>query len=491
MAKNKSVHRCMACGAESLQWVGRCPGCEEWNTLVEEPVAPPAPSGAGGSVVTPDEPALPILEVDAARWVATPTGVGELDRVLGGGLVPGSVTLLGGEPGIGKSTLLTQVAAAMARRPGAPVLYVAAEESSQQVRLRAERLGGLVAGLWLASETSLPAIVGHLDAVRPAVVVIDSIQTIAEPALGSAPGSVAQVRECAARLVREAKARRMAVVLVGHVTKDGGLAGPRVLEHMVDTVLSFEGERHHALRLLRAVKHRFGDTTGLGLFEMSGGGLMGVPDPSGLFLADRRPGVPGSSVVATMDGSRPLLIEIQALVASTPAPQPRRSAQGLDSGRLALLLAVLEKRVGISFSQKDVFALAAGGVKVFDPGADLAMVLALASSSLDRPLPPGLFSCAEVGLGGELRQVPHTSRRLAEAARLGFREVLLPSSAPAAPPGLLTRRVDHVRDAIEAILPSSSSSRAAHPAAAGRKPALVRLDGDRGRRPPRPFRPGR
>jgi DNA repair protein RadA/Sms len=480
MAKSKTVHRCTACGAESLRWVGRCPGCGEWNTLVEEPVGEP---GAAVAWVAPREPAIPILEVDTARWAATPTGVGELDRVLGGGLVPGSVTLVGGEPGIGKSTLLTQVAGSMAGGASSPVLYVAAEESAQQVRARAERLGALVGGLWLASESSLPAIVGHLDAVRPRLLIVDSVQAIAEPGLGSAPGTVGQVRECAARLVHEAKERDIAVVLVGHVTKDGGLAGPRVLEHVVDTVLSFEGDRHHALRLLRAVKHRFGSTAELGLFEMAERGLVGVPDPSGLFLADRRPGATGSAVVPIMDGSRPLLVEVQALVAVAAAPQARRSAQGLDSGRLALLLAVLEKRLGLGFQRRDVFALAAGGVKVADPGADLALALALVSSATDQPIPPRMVACAEVGLAGELRQVSHTSRRLAEAARLGFETVILPRSAPEPPAGLVALRAEHLSEAVALAVPSPA--RGAHPAGLSRGANMVWLDGARARQSPR------
>jgi DNA repair protein RadA/Sms len=393
------------------------------------------------------EPAVPVYEVDMAEWAARPTGIVELDRVLSGGLVPGSVTLLGGEPGVGKSTLLTQVAAAMAHG-GGRVLYVSAEESSQQVRLRAERLDALAPRLWLAAETNLSHIVSHFDAVRPDVVIVDSIQTVHDPELGSAPGSVVQVRECAHRLVREAKERGVAVVLVGHVTKDGGLAGPRVLEHVVDTVLSFEGEHHHALRLVRAVKHRFGSTNEVGLFEMGDGGLIPVPDASALFLADRRPGVPGSTVVPALDGHRPLLVEVQALTIETNAPMARRSAQGLDAGRLAFLLAVLERHAKLAIVKRDVFALAVGGARVVEPGADLAIALAVASSLADVALPDDFVACAELGLGGELRQVGQTPRRLAEAARLGFRRVLLPHSAPEPPPGLTAVRAATIGEAI-------------------------------------------
>ena len=393
------------------------------------------------------------------------TGVSELDRVLGGGLVPGSVTLLGGEPGIGKSTLLTQVAANVASS-GGRALYVSAEESAQQVHQRAERLDALVPDLWLAAETSLPQLLAHLDQVRPAVVVIDSIQTVHDPELASAPGSVGQVRECAHRLVQEAKRRDLAVLLVGHVTKDGGLAGPRVLEHVVDTVLSFEGDRHHALRLLRAAKHRFGSTAELGLFEMSDGGLLPVPDPSGLFLADRRPGVAGSAVVPMMDGHRPLLVEVQALVTTATGPQPRRSAQGIDAGRLALLLAVLDRRAGLTVGPRDVFALAVGGIKVVEPGADLALALAIASSLTDEPLPHDLVACAEVGLGGELRQVAHTPRRLAEAARLGFGRVLLPFSAPEPPSGLVALRAGTLSEALALARRAPTLNTTAHEARA-------------------------
>jgi len=392
---------------------------------------------------------MPISEVDVAAWVRRPTGVPELDRVLGGGLVPGSVTLIGGEPGIGKSTLLLQVLAAMAGT-AQRCLLVSAEESAQQVRMRAERLGALHPRLWLLSETELPAILTALDEVAPAVVVVDSIQTVFDPDLASAPGTVSQVRECAHRLVRVAKDHDLAVVLVGHVTKDGGLAGPRVLEHVVDTVLSFEGERHHALRLLRATKHRFGSSNELGLFEMTGAGLVGVPDAGALFLADRRPGVPGSVVVPTLDGQRPLLVEVQALVAATPTtvPNPRRSAQGVDGGRLALLLAVLDRELHLKLATTDVFALAVGGVRVVEPGADLGLALAVASSAFNRPLPADLVACGEIGLGGELRLVGQTPRRLAEAARLGFTTAVVPASAPDPPPGVRAIRAATLTDAI-------------------------------------------
>jgi len=417
----------------------------------------------GTSSADPIGPAVavpvPIAEVDTAAWAPAATHVGELDRVLQGGLVPGSVTVLGGEPGIGKSTLLLQALAGLAKS-GHRCLYVTAEESAQQVRLRAERLGALPPNLWLVSDTALPHVLGHIESVAPDVVAIDSIQTVFEPSLSSAPGSVAQVRECAHRLVRVSKERAMASVLVGHVTKDGALAGPRVLEHLVDTVLSFEGERHHALRLLRAVKHRFGSTDELGLFEMTEGGLEGVPDPSALFLADRRPGTPGSIVAPVLDGHRPLLVEVQALVAGSNLPAPRRSAQGLDSGRLALVVAVLQERVGLSFHKHDVHTVVAGGVRVVEPGADLALALALASAHSGVAVPDDVVACGEVGLGGELRQVHQTARRLAEAARLGFRCAIVPASAPLSLPGIEVVRVATLKQAVVACTDELGQRRA-------------------------------
>ena len=344
----------------------------------------------------------------AADARPVPTGLPELDRVLGGGLVPGSVTVVGGEPGIGKSTLLLQVAARRVRAPEPPVLYVSGEESGAQVRDRAGRLGAMEPALWLLSETQVGAVVSAMDELSPALVVVDSIQTLVDPDVASSPGSVTQVRDTAHRLVQEAKQRDVAVVLIGHVTKDGALAGPRVLEHVVDTVLSFEGDRHHALRLLRAVKHRYGPTSELGLFEMAESGLAGVADASRLFLSDRVMGIPGSVVVPTLEGHRPLLVEVQALVVPSPLPTPRRSAQGFDQGRLALLVAVLSNRVGLPFVDRDVYASVVGGVRLGEPGSDLGICLALASALTSIAVPGDLIACGEVGLGGELRQVAQT-----------------------------------------------------------------------------------
>jgi len=410
---------------------------------VEE--APPSRSGRTAAAVA----AQPITEIAAADARPVSTGLPELDRVLGGGLVPGSVTVVGGEPGIGKSTLLLQVAAARARA-GAPVLYVSGEESGAQVRDRAGRLSAMEPALWLLPETQVGAVVSTMDQLSPALVVVDSIQTLVDPDVASSPGSVAQVRDTAHRLVQEAKQRDVAVVLIGHVTKDGALAGPRVLEHVVDTVLSFEGDRHHALRLLRAVKHRYGPTSELGLFEMAESGLAGVADASRLFLSDRVMGVPGSVVVPTLEGHRPLLVEVQALVVPSPLPTPRRSAQGFDQGRLALLVAVLSNRVGLPFVDRDVYASVVGGVRLGEPGSDLGICLALASALTSTAVPGDLIACGEVGLGGELRQVAQTPRRLAEAARLGFRRAIVPASAPEAAGDLELVRVTSVAEAVRA-----------------------------------------
>lgn len=402
--------------------------------------------------IAPWQGSVPQLlrDVDAADARPRPTGVAELDRVLGGGLVPSSVTLLGGEPGIGKSTLVLQVLSRLAVG-GARCLLVSAEESAHAVKARAARLGMESPQLWLAAETDLRGLRAAIEQVKPAVVAVDSIQTVWDPDLDSAPGSVAQVRGCAHALVNLAKAAGVTVLLVGHVTKEGALAGPRVLEHVVDTVLSFEGDRHHALRLLRAAKHRFGPTGELGLFEMTDEGLADVPDPSGLFLGDRRAGTPGSAVFPAMEGHRPLLVELQALVTESSLAMPRRSTSGLDGNRLAVLLAVLIRRAAIALGGRDVYVSAVGGVRVSEPGADLALALALASAALDRPLPSDLVVVGEVGLAGEVRQVSQTERRLSEAARLGFARAVVPASAPASV-ALPALRVTTLPEAIARVL---------------------------------------
>ena len=425
MARTRTVFRCMSCGAGAPKWSGRCASCGDWNTLSEE-LEIDDPSTVALAACTPP---TPITSVGGSQGNPVRTGVVELDRVLGGGLVPGSVTLLGGEPGVGKSTLVLQVLAARARA-GAKVLYVTGEESVDQVRLRAERVGALHDGLLLAAETAMGNIAVHIEATQPELVVVDSVQTLFDAQFTSAPGSVTQVRECAHRLVQIAKSTGTSVLLVGHVTKDGQLAGPRVLEHVVDTVLSLDGDRHHDLRLLRSTKHRFGSTDEVGLFTVRSNGLECLADPSSLLLGDRTPDLPGSVVVPAMEGHRPLLVEVQSLVASSSLAQPRRSVQGLDAGRLALLLAVLQQRVGVNLSKHDVYAMVVGGVKVTEPASDLGVCLAAVSSYTDRPIPADVVACAEVGLGGELRQVHRLERRLAEAARLGFTRAIVPHSAP-------------------------------------------------------------
>ena len=435
--RSRSEHfECEACGERAAKWAGRCPSCEAWNSLVARagrvPQAVAAPAvlflrGGGG--------ACPIEDVVDTGHEAQPSGIAEFDRVLGTGLVPGSVTLVGGEPGIGKSTLLLQVVAGFVSA-GWRVLYVAAEESAVQVKARGARLDAIRPGLWLLSETNLETVLAEAERLKPDLVVIDSIQVLHTDDRSSPPGSVGQVRDCALRLVDAAKAHSLAVVLVGHVTKDGSLAGPRQLEHLVDTVLAFEGDRYHALRQLRALKHRFGSTSELGLFEMTDAGLVGLPDASGLFLADRAAGEAGSIVFPLIDGRRPLLVEVQALVVPSPLPMPRRMAEGVDAGRVAMLLAVLERRAGLRVAKSDVHTLAVGGVQVGEPAADLALVVALASSVLGVALPASWVACGEVGLAGEVRAVPHLERRLREAERLGFESALVPASAASTLTGL-------------------------------------------------------
>jgi len=421
------------------------PRCGGWNALVEEP---DAHAKAVGDRAVP----VPLCAVDVSEATPRSTGLAELDRVLGGGVVPGSVTLLGGEPGVGKSTLLLQVLRAVAAA-GATAVLVSAEESAAQVRLRAERLGTLPPSLLLVETTDVRAVTGTLE-LAPDLVVVDSVQAVADPDTVGLPGGVPQVRACAEYLVRLAKTARVAIVLVGHVTKDGALAGPRVLEHLVDTVVTVEGDRHHALRLVRATKHRFGPTGELGLFAMGDAGLEAVADPHRLLLGDRRPGTAGSAVLAAVEGQRALVVEVQALhapAASASAPA-RRAAQGLDAGRLALLLAVLEQHAGLVLGHTDVFASAVGGIRVTEPAADLATALAVASAVAGRPLPPDVVAFGEVGLGGEVRQVAHAPIRLAEAARIGFSRAVVPASCPDGPPGVALLRVTTLADALGLVL---------------------------------------
>jgi DNA repair protein RadA/Sms len=433
MARVRTIFACGECGAQQPKWMGRCPECGAWSSLAEEQVGgSPAPGLGGDPLAAEGGPtgAKPqrLGEVDAEGLPRLSTGIPELDRVLGGGLVPGSVVLLAGEPGVGKSTLALQLAAGLAP---APVLYVSGEESPEQIRLRADRLPA-VPDLAVLAETQLEALAAPWREIGPAAVIVDSIQTLRSDRVESAPGSVAQVRECAAWLAAAAKRQGAALVLVGHVTKDGAIAGPRVLEHLVDVVLQFEGDRSHAFRLLRARKNRFGSTQEVGVFQMSAGGLETVANPSELFLAERRGGAPGSCIAPIVEGTRPMLVEIQALVAPAGYGTARRTSLGVDDGRLALLLAVLDRRAGVDLLSCDVYANAVGGVRVGEPGADLAVALAIASSRLDLPLPPDVAACGEIGLGGEIRRVARTDLRVKEAVRLGFRRILLPEGVPEA-----------------------------------------------------------
>lgn len=456
MSKTRTRYICQKCGHEAARWLGRCPDCGAWNSLLEEVVVEPAKGGGGGSAVPAGlggTPPQPIAAIPMESWSRVSSGVGEFDRVLGGGIVPGSLVLIGGDPGIGKSTLLMQVAGEVARQ-GARMLYVTGEESTQQVKLRAERLDTLAPELYLAAETDIDVIETHARNLQPRFLVIDSVQTILDPSLSSAAATVSQVRACCARLMRLAKSTNTTVFLVGHVTKEGTLAGPRVLEHMVDTVLYFEGDRFQSYRILRAVKNRFGSTDEIGLFEMSDVGLREVPGASELFLAQRPEQAPGSAVVAIIEGTRPLLVEVQALVARSYLAAPRRTATGIDPNRLSMILAVLEKRCGLRMSDKDVYVNVAGGLKIIEPAVDLGVALALASSHRDRPVHPGVVLAGEIGLSGEVRSVHQMDRRLKEAARMGFNRALISSqnAGRGVPEGLEVANVGHVREAIDLAL---------------------------------------
>lgn len=428
MAKAKLLYVCQECGHELPRWAGRCPGCEAWNSIVQEmqPSASAQRPGISLGLSSGEKPvAIGAVDVeDAPRFV---TGFGELDRVLGGGVVPGSVVLVGGDPGIGKSTILLQLAASIAARQG-PVLYVSGEESARQLRLRADRLETLSDRLFVLSETNVELIEQHSLHMKPVLLVVDSIQTVFRPELPSAPGSVTQVREAAAQLLRLAKTQGIAVFIVGHVTKDGSLAGPRVLEHIVDTVLYFEGERHASFRILRAVKNRFGSTNEIGLFEMRDVGLVEVANPSELFLSERPLGVAGSVVVPSLEGTRPLLVEVQALVSASTFVSPRRTADGIDLNRVQLLIAVLEKRVGLLLGNHDAYVKVAGGVRIAEPAVDLGLAVALASSFRDQLPDPRTVVIGEVGLAGEVRAVSRVEQRIREAEKMGFSRVVLPQS---------------------------------------------------------------
>ncbi len=462
MAKPTSRYVCQACGAVTTKWAGRCETCGEWNTILEEPVE--ARPGVGGKPATRRKLDFVGLAGSAEPAPRCPVGIEELDRVLGGGLVPASAVLVGGDPGIGKSTLLLQAAASLARR-GERVLYVSGEEAIEQIRMRARRLGVTDARLDLAAAINVREITAALEhEAGLTMVVIDSIQTMWLDAIESAPGTVAQVRACSFELIRLAKARGFAVVLVGHVTKEGAIAGPRVLEHMVDAVLYFEGDRGHQFRILRAVKNRFGATDEIGVFEMTEEGLAEVPNPSALFLAERRGNISGSAVFAGLEGTRPVLVEVQALLAPNPGGAPRRSVVGWDGGRLAMLLAVLETRCGLRLAASDIYLNIAGGLRVSEPAADLAVAAALASAVSDRPTNPGMVYFGEIGLSGEVRQVAQSEARLKEAAKLGFDAACLPRRVArgnrplAAPAGLRLDEVGHLSDLVARFAPERGAA---------------------------------
>jgi DNA repair protein RadA/Sms len=446
--KAKTLYTCQQCGFGSPKWLGRCPDCGQWNTLVEEL----RPAGATGRTAPPNSQAVRLEEVAATAEARTCCGLAEFDRVLGGGVVPGSLILIGGDPGIGKSTLLLQAMDRLAA--SGSVLYVTAEESARQVKLRGERLRVSATDLYILAETSLETVLERVRELQPDFLVIDSIQTIFSSALESAPGSVSQVRECAGRLMQQAKGTGVSTFITGHVTKDGAIAGPRMLEHMVDTVLYFEGQAGHPYRILRAVKNRFGSTNEIGVFEMKDSGLAQVSNPSELFLAERPAGAAGSVVVPTLEGSRPILVELQALVSSSSFGQPRRTAIGIDHNRVALLVAVLEKKAGLSLLSQDIFFNVAGGVRLDEPAVDLGVVAALASSHLNRPLSERLILFGEVGLAGEIRAVSRPELRIGEAARLGFSHCYLPASCLKnleAPPGMTLHGIRSVAETLDQV----------------------------------------
>ena len=450
MAKAKTIYVCQACGGSNPRWQGQCPACQAWNTL-EESLSESTSSNARFQGLAQAVPRQKLSAIKAEDMPRLPTGVDEFDRVLGGGLVPGGVVLIGGDPGIGKSTLLLQALAEMSAA-GVSVLYSSGEESAAQIALRAKRIALAAPQLEVLAEIQLEKLLTTIDAARPQVVVVDSIQTVYSDALTSAPGSVAQVRECAAQLTRYAKSSGICMLMVGHVTKDGHLAGPRVLEHIVDTVLYFEGDTHSSFRLVRSIKNRFGAVNELGVFAMTEKGLKGVSNPSAIFLSQHAEMVPGACVLVTQEGSRPLLVEIQALVDTAHIPNPRRLAVGLEQHRLAMLLAVLHRHAGIACFDQDVFLNAVGGVKISEPAADLAVLLAIQSSIRNRALPKELIVFGEVGLAGEIRPCPRGQERLKEAAKLGFTIAIIPkANLPKSKiPGLRFIPVERIDEAITA-----------------------------------------
>jgi len=453
-AKAKTVFICQQCGNTSPKWMGRCPDCGEWNTLVETTLEPEPPTGRRGGLAPSNSAPQALPDIPADGYARIPVPMGELSRVLGGGIVPGSAVLIGGDPGIGKSTLLLQMCSMLAQR--GVVLYVSGEESAAQIKLRAERLGITDQTLFVLADTHVESMMVHMQNLQPSLVVVDSIQAIYTETISSAAGSVSQVRESAAMLVRGAKAQNTPIFLVGHVTKEGAIAGPRVLEHMVDVVLYLEGERFHTYRLLRGVKNRFGATDEVGVFEMGAQGMSEVTNPSEVFLAERLPNAAGSAIAVTMEGTRPLLVEMQALSSTTSFSMPRRTANGIDFNRLLLLVAVLSKRVGLRLSDQDVFVNVVGGLTVEEPAADLPVAVAIASSYKNTPVAADVALMGEVGLSGELRAISQLSKRLNEAAKLGFKRAIVPRNSQrkldGAPGSIEVIGVRTISEAIEAAL---------------------------------------
>lgn len=459
MGKSKVKFVCQECGYEAPKWMGKCPGCHQWNTLVEEVVASNKSSRHTFVTGGPETKRKPerITSIQSQKEPRITTQMPEFNRVLGGGIVPGSLVLIGGDPGIGKSTLLLQVSAQLAEKP-LDVLYISGEESSRQTKLRADRLGIQTDNLYVMSETSLVEVANQIDHMNPGFVVIDSIQTIFKEEVTSAPGSVSQVRECTSELMRIAKGKGIPIFIVGHVTKEGSIAGPRLLEHMVDAVLYFEGERHHTFRILRSVKNRFGSTHEMGIFEMKEEGLREVLNPSEIFLEERSQGAAGSIVVASMEGSRPVLVELQALISPTSYGNPRRMATGLDNNRVPLLMAVLEKRAGLLLQNQDAYVKVAGGVKLDEPAIDLAVSVSIASSFRDQPTNPDDVVIGEVGLTGEVRRVARIEQRVQEAAKLGFKRAIIPEKnlgGWSVPSGIKVVGVESVQEALRITLGGS------------------------------------
>lgn len=452
--KARTLHTCSECGYSSPKWLGRCPECGSWGTLVESGATPASSSSARvPSSLTPAAPATPITRIDAAASTSLPSGIGELDRVLGSGVVPGSVVLMAGEPGVGKSTLLLEVASRWASL-GRTALYVTAEESVGQVRVRAERTDALKETLYLAAESNLDVVFGHVEQLKPSLLIVDSVQTMHAPGVEGVAGGVAQSRAVTAALTTLAKTSGIPVLLVGHVTKDGNVAGPRVLEHLVDVVLNFEGDRQSSLRMLRGIKNRFGATDEVGCFEQTAGGIREVPDPSGLFLSHRGQTPDGSAVTVAMDGVRPILAEVQSLTVDPVAKNPRRVVTGLDNNRVPMVLAVLQARAGERTNEKDAYVATVGGMRISETATDLAVALATWSSLHEQPLPPKTVVIGEVGLAGELRRVPSLERRLAEAARLGYEYAIVPAGEKVRVPGMRVAQAATLREAIGLARPS-------------------------------------